>query len=204
MNKEICLLLGSTLIFFLLIPGQSLAHRVNVFAWVEGDTIFTESYFSGGHKPSGSRIEVFDPQGNRLLTGRTNERGMFSFKIPKKTDLKIVLHASMGHKAEYVLPQKELSASASPPSIDRQHQGQADTQKESRTISVDKQELEAVVGKILDEKLRPIKRKLAARESSGPTWRDIVGGIGYIVGLMGIALYFANRRKWVRKRQTNF
>lgn len=195
MKKKNRLLLGLTFALFFLMPGQSLAHRVNVFAWVEGDTVFTESYFPGGQKVSGSRIEVFDPQGNRLLRGKTNEQGMFSFKIPKKTDLKIVLHASMGHRAEYVLPKEELSASAYPTSIDRQHQEQANIQEESGTTSIDKQELEAIVGKILDEKLRPIKRKLAESGSSEPTWRDIVGGIGYIVGLMGLALYFSNRRK---------
>jgi nickel transport protein len=85
-----------------------MAHRVNLFAWVEGDTVFTESFFSDGAKSIGSRIDVFDPEGEILLTGRTDDEGRFSFKIPKKTDLTIVLNASMGHRVEYILSASEI------------------------------------------------------------------------------------------------
>ncbi len=34
--------------FALLIAGNAFDHRVNVFAWVEGDTVFVESKFSEG------------------------------------------------------------------------------------------------------------------------------------------------------------
>ena len=61
------------------------AHRVNLFAWVEGDTVYVESKFSGGKKVKAGKIIVSDPQGTELLKGTTNENGEFSFKVPKKT-----------------------------------------------------------------------------------------------------------------------
>jgi nickel transport protein len=36
---------------------------------------------------------------------------------------------------------------------------------------------------------------LAETRQSGPGFRDIVGGIGYILGLVGIAAYVHSRRK---------
>ena len=72
------------------------AHGVYVFAWVEGDTVYVESKFSGGKKVNSGKIIVTDSQGAELLNGTTNDQGEFSFKIPKKTELKIVLLAGVG------------------------------------------------------------------------------------------------------------
>ena len=74
-----------TLALLVLAPLAS-AHKVNVFAWVEGDTVHVEGYFAGKKKAQDSLVEVFDSSGEKLLDGRTNERGEFSFKIPKMTD----------------------------------------------------------------------------------------------------------------------
>lgn len=47
--------------------GQAWAHKVNVFAYVEGGKIFTESYFPDGKKIEGGTIEVRDASGTKLL-----------------------------------------------------------------------------------------------------------------------------------------
>ena len=86
----------------------ALAHKATIFAWVEGDTVFTESKFSGGREATGARVLVFDRAGKQLLEGKTNNKGEFSFKIPKLTDLRIVLDAGMGHKAEWRIPESEI------------------------------------------------------------------------------------------------
>jgi hypothetical protein len=88
------------------------AHRVNVFAWVEGDTIYVESKFSGGKKVKTGKIIVTDPRGTELVKGTTNDQGEFSFKIPKKTDLKIVLLAGAGHRAQWTIPATEIEVPA--------------------------------------------------------------------------------------------
>jgi hypothetical protein len=86
------------------VTGNALAHRVNVFAWAEGDIVYVECKFSGGKKITGGSIIVSDPSGVELLTGRTNDQGEFSFKRPQPTELKIILQAGMGHRAEWTLP----------------------------------------------------------------------------------------------------
>ena len=86
----------------------ALAHKVMIFAWVEGDTVFTESKFSGGKKVLHAPVVIFDKNGKKLLEGKTDNKGEFSFKIPKLSDLRIVLNAAMGHKAEWTVPESEL------------------------------------------------------------------------------------------------
>jgi hypothetical protein len=84
------------------------AHGINVTARVEGDRILTESYFSNKIKVIDGQIKVYDPNGEQLLEGKTDANGIFSFKIPQETDLKIVLESAMGHRAEYVLQADEV------------------------------------------------------------------------------------------------
>jgi len=88
------------------------AHRVNLFAWVEGDIVHVESKFSSGKKVKAGKISVADPKGNELVKGTTNDQGEFSFKIPKKSDLKIVLLTGTGHRAEWTIAASEIKAPA--------------------------------------------------------------------------------------------
>jgi nickel transport protein len=194
MKRRIPFFTGAILLLFLFVPTLSTAHRVNVFAWMEGDTVYTESFFSDGTKSVDSRIDVFDPKGKLLLTGNTDEEGRFSFKIPDKTDLKIVLNASMGHRAEYVLSASEMTGMADS-GYERGGEQPAEMKEQRGAVSISKEEIRSLMEEVLDEKLRPIIRRLAEIENRGPTISEVVAGIGYIFGLMGVALYFRRRKK---------
>jgi nickel transport protein len=62
-------------------------------------------------------------------------------------------------------------------------------------VDISPQELEAIIDAALDRKLKPVTRMLAEIRQEGPTARDIFSGIGYILGLMGIAAYVHSRKK---------
>ena len=168
----------------------ALAHKVMIFAWVEGDTVFTESKFSGGKKVMNAPVVIFDKDGKKLLEGTTDNKGEFSFKIPKVTDLRIVLNAAMGHKAEWTVPETEIREA-----------GNIAEKKSAAETSVpisfglSKEEVRKIVDDSLDKKLRPIVRMMTESKNTKPALTEIIGGIGYIFGLMGIALYFKNRSK---------
>jgi nickel transport protein len=93
----------------ILISSPASAHKVNVFAYVEGDTVYCEGYFPDGRAVSDGKVEVYDSQGNKLLEGTTDKEGLFNFKAPKEHDLKIVLIASMGHKNSFTLTEEDFS-----------------------------------------------------------------------------------------------
>ncbi|MFT4301818.1 MAG: cobalamin biosynthesis protein CbiL [Desulfovibrio sp.] len=48
---------------------------------------------------------------------------------------------------------------------------------------------------LLDARLSPLRRQLAEMRTEGPGVREIVGGMGWFVGLAGLALYFRSRRR---------
>lgn len=187
---------------------QSFAHGVVVFAWIEGDTVHVESKFSGGRKAKGAKIVVQDMQGNKLLSGTTDEQGKFDFSLPGKEGLKIVLEAGMGHKGEWIISAAEIGAANSgSPSEPHRHLPAADADSISgkaasppvdtqpAAAATDPAAIEAAVEKALDRKLAPLVQMLVDQGHRGPTFKDILGGIGFIIGLIGMAAYVHSRKK---------
>ena len=208
-HKVICL--AFALLWLLPVPVS--AHKVMIFAWVEGDTIHTQSKFSGGKRTKNTRVLVYDPNDILLLEGKTDENGMFSFKIPKRTELKIVLKASMGHMAAWKIPVEEITGSQSESNILATVEEVTATSpsssesikiagevSEPSTMELRKKEIQEIIDTSLDKKLRPITEMLADSMECGPGITEIMGGIGYILGLVGVALYFANRKRNINSR----
>ena len=96
------------LVLLIIVAPLVNAHGIDIMAWVEGDKVFTESYFSRKIKVIDGHIKVYAPSGEQLLEGKTDANGIFSFKIPQETELRIVLESAMGHRAEYVLKADEI------------------------------------------------------------------------------------------------
>ena len=215
MNKRLCIKFFTHLIFVVLwigiSAGSASAHKAVIFAWVEGDTVFTQSKFSRGRKAVNSIVVVYDTDGNQLLDGKTDQNGEFSFKVPKKSALKVVLKASMGHLAEWTIPAKEILAAVGnvghSPMENAPDEGSKETSEDSATVKtkaadsipahvyLERQALQQMIDKSLDKKLAPITNMLAKSMDREPGITEILGGIGYILGLVGIALYVANRRR---------
>ena len=168
----------------------ALAHKVMIFAWVEGSTVFTESKFSGGKKAINAPVVIFDKDGKKLLEGKTDNKGEFSFKVPKLTDLRIVLNAAMGHKAEWTVPESEIREAGN--ILEKKS---AVEPSGPTTVGLSKEEVKKIVEDSLDKKLRPIVRMMTESKNNEPSITEIIGGVGYIFGLMGVAIYFKNRKK---------
>ena len=181
--------------FITMVSSNAFAHKVNIFAYVEGDMVCTESYFPDGRKVEGGVIEVYDSQGNRLLEGKTNKEGLFDFKIPKKDDLKIVLIASMGHKNSYTLSASEMAEAGEPQQADVEETKEVREQTTTAVAQLDLDQIKSIIDASLDEKLKPIMRQLAKAEQRGISFTEVMGGIGYIFGIMGLIMYFSSRRK---------
>lgn len=101
-------LLAVIVLFFGCSLAPAWAHKVNLFAYAEGDKVYTESYFADGQKVQGGEIEVADDRGTTLLTGKTDDKGLFVFPLAKKQTLTITVNSGMGHKNSYVLKKEEM------------------------------------------------------------------------------------------------
>ena len=174
------------------------AHRVLIYAYAQGDTIHTESKFADDTPVRQGEVQVRDRQSGRvLLTGKTDDRGNFSFRIPfaaavQKLDLEIVLEAEMGHRAEWLLRSANYLAGMKPPAAAASDPAKAAAVS---TAPPDRQALEAAINKALEQQLAPVKQMLTQLTVHRTSPTDIIGGLGYIVGLFGLWAYFHSRRK---------
>jgi nickel transport protein len=190
--------------------SPAIAHRVTIFAWVEGDTVHTQSKFSQGRAAKGCTVVVYDSEGKQLLEGKTDENGEFSFKVPKRTELKVALKASAGHLAERIIPVEEIvgvayAAESSVPEVGVETHIQEvvpltgpKVEKESpvpETVGLSREEVQRLIDESLDRKLAPIINMLTESLDDEPKISDVIAGIGYIFGLVGVALYFRSRGK---------
>jgi len=184
------LLFASIIILSTHLPA--FAHKVTIFAWVDGDTVYTESKFSGGKKAINAQVLVLDRDGKQLLEGKTDSKGELSFKVPKITDLSIVLNAGMGHRAEWLIPESQIKEARG---VFLTSKIGNESSQPTGSICVSKEEIKGLIEESLERKLSPIIRMISESHTKGPSVTEIVGGIGYIFGLMGVALYFLSRRK---------
>ena len=200
-------------VIFLIGINPAYAHKVMVFAWVDGNTVFTQSKFSGGKKVKGGKIAVYNTHKKILLEGKTDNEGKFSFEVPEKTTLKIVLYAGTGHRAEWTVPKEDIEE-ISEEKFSKSTLKKPQAKIPANTISSEPtenrrdempqapqppgpgaDEIEQAVEKALDKKLKPVIKMLNESLDRGPTMSEIIGGIGYILGLMGVGAYFHYRRK---------
>jgi nickel transport protein len=208
-NKKTSMALFMFFLFWLFIPlDKAYAHRATIFAWREGNTVHTQSKLSGGKRVKGGEVIVYDSQGVQLLKGRTDDNGMFTFTAPQNTGLKIILNAGMGHRAEWSMPPEELVASdaesntpeatgTAPPKQprDAEHKATTPASAEQNNIEISRKDIENIIDKALDKKLVPVFDKMDQVYNRGPGLTEIIGGIGYIIGLVGVALIITNYRR---------
>ena len=184
--------------------SQAHAHRVNLFAWYDGKMILAEGYFSGGNKAMNSTILVLDSGGKEVFHGMTDKKGEFSFKPPRNGEYHLVLEAGMGHRAEALVSVQGMESGTAAPeagqtgpqtaeSPELKGAGQVAKNAHKGAVTLTSAEFE----QILDRKLNPVKEQLLRLAEQGDRvgFRDVVAGLGYIAGLMGLAMYLTQKKQ---------
>lgn len=202
----------AAMIWTLLMCTHVQAHKVNLFAYVEGDRIIVEGYFSAKSKAQNCAVEVFDEGGKKIGEGKTDQNGIYSFRLADlpafSGGLKIVLEAGMGHKSDYTLSASDLPGSLTK---DAPLKASSPEEKTDEALAssaagtsqvVDQAALTEALEKVIDKKLDPIVKMLGKQEKllleekhGGPRLNDIIGGIGWIVGMVGLAAFFWGRNR---------
>lgn len=192
--------------------APALAHRVNIFAYVDGRDIVVECAFSRSAKVRQGLVEVFDAATDaKLLEGRTNDDGEFRFPVPAADirnghGLRLHINAGEGHRNTWTIDAAELDGASSPavsaaPAEASAPSGTsanaspaAPSVPPARGAWATPEDVERIVNEALDTRLAPVKRLLAEQSEAGPDLADVIGGIGWIFGLAGVAACFRRRR----------
>jgi nickel transport protein len=111
----LCLSFAVVAVIMTIGAGECLAHKINVFAVVEKDSLVVEGYFPGNVKAQNSSVEVYDSSGTKVAQGKTDAKGICKISLadlkPIKGDLKVVIATGDGHRAEYVVKAAEIPSS---------------------------------------------------------------------------------------------
>jgi nickel transport protein len=205
---------------------SSWAHKLNVFAYPEGNEVHVEAYYSRGQPCRDCTAEVRDSAGRVLLSGVTDDEGVWSFVPPATSELEVFINAGDGHGASYTLAESDYPVGDSPTegevearreevlreaeeweaeeghthSHDHEHghshDGEEASEPDGDTLvgALTVAELEKIVDSALEKRIAPMRRSLALSEVDHLSLESIIGGVGYILGLFGIAAFFLSKK----------
>lgn len=195
------LLLALAMVLLLLAPASAQAHRLRVFAAAEGQWIAGRAYFAGGAAATGARIRIADDQGRMLAEFAPDAEGSFRWQAPAAATYRIEANTGDGHRAQWSITAAELQG-AFPPVRENTHQPDpelatdvADAASDAATApdsACQDVALDARIEQALSRQLQPLREQLSRAEDR-LMLRDLLGGIGWIFGLAGLALWWRTR-----------
>jgi nickel transport protein len=185
------------------------AHKLQVFAFADGARIEGSAYFAGGAKAQGATIKVEDAEGHVLAELTPAPDGGFSYLAQSQVDHLIVADSGDGHRAEWRVTAPELAAGfpGAPKPVERSSTAASTNRSTEPPIHSDPLPLSfsqsagapsapadlATIERAVARQVLPLREELRAAQDQ-VRLHDIMGGIGYILGLVGIALWWRARR----------
>lgn len=184
-----------------LLPGTApaFAHKLKVFATAIGASVEGRAYFVGGGPATGVPVTLTDSTGAVAATATTETPdGKFALTLPYRDDFIINADAQDGHVADFQLRATRLAETlpAAPHAAAAATEAQpasAETiapQPAVATIAIDSEAIEEAVAR----QIAPLTDQIDEMQASIGL-RDMVGGIGYILGIFGLWAPLARRRE---------
>ena len=169
-------LLAGVLVLAAVLPSVAFAHQLKLFATLTGDRIEGRVYFMGGD-PAAVAIEVMPAGAKAPLTTHSGKDGRFSIQVPSAESYQLVANVGDGHVAKTSIGgatrvEPSSGPSAAAPSAD----------------------IELLVAAAVAREVTPLREELAAYAEQ-VRLRDVLGGLGYVVGLAGFAAWLKSSRK---------
>lgn len=165
----------------LLLPLSAMAHKVKVFAAPDGNKVSGKVYFSGGGKGAALEVQVLGKDGAKVDSVRTDGEGAFVYVPKSQGDFTFIVDSGDGHTA------KASVSMSGAPAVKEVAAAQTQAPSDSKT-------LESFISQEISKQILPLREQLDHYEEQ-VRLRDIVGGVGWIMGVAGLAAWFMSRRK---------
>jgi len=178
--------------FFILflISFNLYAHNVVGGVYATGDEIEGEAGFStGAMAKAGTIVKVTDTSGTPLGETTTDGNGYFTFMAKKRITYLFEVNMGAGHILKMQLPAEELpdSLGVLPGQSASSVLTTQSTVVAGGTMTLDMFE------KAMAKQIRPLRREINQLKAKSGL-RDILGGIGYIFGLLGLIAFIRERK----------
>lgn len=181
--------------------GPAAAHRLKLFATVEAGDIDGYAFFVGGGRPEGVDFIVKDGTGREVHRGKTDGEGRFHWRPERAGDYDITVDAGDGHWTEGKIAMDRFgpsAESAAPVAASTAPATSIGVAIEPGVATADpvalQRMIEASVDRAVERQIRPLIEAQVAAEGR-VRLNDVMGGIGMIVGLAGMALWVRARRR---------
>jgi nickel transport protein len=76
------------------------AHALGVECRVRAGRVEVKAFFSDGSRAANARVVVQDAEQQRMADGRTDERGLWSFRPVRAGRYRVIIDAGAGHQTE--------------------------------------------------------------------------------------------------------
>lgn len=177
------LVLGLTLL-----AAPAWAHKLKVFASVEGDDIVGEAYFAGGDKAMNVPGRILGADGTLAAQFATGADGTFRQTMARREDYTIHVESGDGHAADTTIHAAEFPAALPAGAVPASPVAPAAAPLPA--AAADTTALEAAIAR----QIRPLREQLDAYEEK-LRLHDLLGGIGTIFGLFGCYAWVQSRRR---------
>lgn len=185
--------------FFLILffSSTAIAHNVVGGVYVNGFDIEGEVGFSNGAMAKkGTIVKVFDVTGASLGEVLTDEQGFFIFTAKQHITHVFDINLGAGHRLKMHLPAQELPDSLD--SLVKVNTNQSfqitkiETPQDATPITL------LMLEKALAKQIKPLRKEIQALKIKSGL-RDIIGGIGYIFGLLALLAFLRDHQKKAKK-----
>lgn len=183
--------------------SPALAHKLKVFATANGALVEGYVYLGGGTRPAGVPVTV-TVEGTPVVHLTTGDEGTFRFTATVRTDHTITATID-GHRGHWTVRGDELptslptpgATSKAPPANTTaapQPTAPPETTPGTEAPLTDDAALEALIEQAVARQVGPLRAEMQSwREDV--RWRDAAGGLGWILGLAGLAAWVSALRK---------
>jgi len=189
------LLLAVTLVLAVLGPAE--AHKLKVFAAVEGHSIHGYAFFIGGGRAENTSYVARDAGGTELADGLTDSNGAFAFDLtkPPASDVTITVDTHEGHIASATLPVSRFGATVLPAAASKPAASGLQTDlAPAPAAAPGNAEIASLVDAAVQRQVEPLMEQIDRMESR-LRLTDTVSGVFLILGLAGMASWALGRRK---------
>lgn len=166
-------------------PAQ--AHRLKLFATLENGTISGYAFFVGSGRAQNADLRITDETGREIAKLTTDAQGAYSYPTSAVQTYRLIAHTGDGHVAEATIDKSRFSGVAGAKAL-------ADDEADETSLGdVNAAQIERIVDAAVARQLRPLMEAYEAAEGR-TRFNDVMGGIGMIIGLAGLALWSSARK----------
>ncbi len=185
---------------------EASAHKMFVSAVAQAERIEGEVYVVGGEPVEKAVVSLLATDGTELGKATTGSDGKFSFVPRFRCDHRLVVDGGFGHRAECTVSANELPAALPAYSAE----GALRLQQAPAAADADAVSGGAMTTAGVDDvsQREALSQQIAALRMDLDKWKselrfqDILGGVGYILGLTGLVFYFLGIRAKDRRSRS--